>query len=432
MYANEGTVAVVLPEQTRDHHKSQPDDSDSKLEGAEEVLSEYPDGGQRAWLVVLGVWCALFPTFGIMNITGILEEWLAEDQLQGHSKASISWIFRPLFDSHGLKYTLIPGCIGLTVSIMALSVSEEYYQFILSFSILGGLSSSAVLTPTLGTINHWFLKRRGLATGVATTSGGIGGIVWSAIFGALQDNLGFPWIVRILGFMSIGCFAVSLLLMETRLPPNKSAGGTIDIRSLREVRFTIASIAVSFAEVGLMIMITYLPAYAASHGVTGALSYNLMSIFSATLIFGRVIPGLLADRWGRYNVMTVTGGVSMLLVLALWMKAGEDTAAIVTFAAFYGFWSSPAVGLSPVCIAQISRTEDYGKRYGTTTAIFGLSILVAIPVAGEILKAQNPASGQETNYTGLIVFCGASYAFSTVLLVVTKVISVGWSVTRVF
>ncbi|KAA8642956.1 uncharacterized protein ATNIH1004_009718 [Aspergillus tanneri] len=410
MYANEGTVAVVLPEQTRDHHKSQPDDSDSKLEGAEEVLSEYPDGGQRAWLVVLGVWCALFPTFGIMNITGILEEWLAEDQLQGHSKASISWIFS--------IYNFLFWLGGI--------------QFILSFSILGGLSSSAVLTPTLGTINHWFLKRRGLATGVATTSGGIGGIVWSAIFGALQDNLGFPWIVRILGFMSIGCFAVSLLLMETRLPPNKSAGGTIDIRSLREVRFTIASIAVSFAEVGLMIMITYLPAYAASHGVTGALSYNLMSIFSATLIFGRVIPGLLADRWGRYNVMTVTGGVSMLLVLALWMKAGEDTAAIVTFAAFYGFWSSPAVGLSPVCIAQISRTEDYGKRYGTTTAIFGLSILVAIPVAGEILKAQNPASGQETNYTGLIVFCGASYAFSTVLLVVTKVISVGWSVTRVF
>lgn len=251
--------------------------------------------------------------------------------------------------------------------------------------------------------------------------------------GELLEKIGFPWMIRILGFISIGFFAAGLMLVRTRLPPNKAAGSTIDLKCLREPVFTVASVAVSFAEIGMMVVITYLPSYASSHGVTGSLSYNLMSIFSATLIFGRVIPGLVADHWGRYNVMIITGSVSMLLVLALWMKAGDDTAAIVTFAALFGFWSSPAVGLSPVCISQISRTEDYGKRYGTTTAIFGIAILIAIPVAGEILGSQNPGmSGEETNYSGLVIFCGAAYATSTVLLIVTKIISVGWSVTRVF
>ncbi|KAI9040866.1 MCT family MFS transporter [Aspergillus affinis] len=410
---------------------------DEPIEYAED-LSDYPDGGKHAWLVVFGVWCALFPTFAIMNITGILQEWLEDNQLKDRSTASVSWIFSlynclfwlggiqvgPIFDSYGLKYTFVPGCVGMCAAIMALSVSEEYYQFILGFSILGGLSSSAILTPSLGSINHWYLKRRGLATGIATTSGGIGSILFSALMGELLKKIGFPWTIRVLGFISILFFAVGLVLVRTRLPPNKKSGSTMDLRCLREPVFTVASVAVSFAEVGMMVVITYLPSYASSHGVTGSLSYNLMSIFSATLILGRVIPGLVADHWGRYNVMIVTGSVSMLLVLALWMKAGEDTAAIVTFAAFFGFWSSPAVGLSPVCIAQISRTEDYGKRYGTTTAIFGLAILVSIPIAGEILGAQNPGkSGEETDYSGLVMFCGAAYATSTVLLVVTKIIS---------
>ncbi|KAF5860230.1 hypothetical protein ETB97_001819 [Aspergillus alliaceus] len=48
------------------------------------------------------------------------------------------------------------------------SILPVYSQF----SILGGLSASAILPPSLGTINHWFYKRRGLTTGVSCISGG--------------------------------------------------------------------------------------------------------------------------------------------------------------------------------------------------------------------------------------------------------------------
>jgi hypothetical protein len=55
--------------------------------------SEYPDGGWRAWSVVLGSWCAMVPSFGLLNTIGVLEAWLANDQLNDYSKASIGWIF---------------------------------------------------------------------------------------------------------------------------------------------------------------------------------------------------------------------------------------------------------------------------------------------------------------------------------------------------
>ena len=56
-------------------------------------VDEYPDGGWRAWSVVLGAWCALVPTFGIVNTSGVFEEWISNHQLQGHPKSTAAWIF---------------------------------------------------------------------------------------------------------------------------------------------------------------------------------------------------------------------------------------------------------------------------------------------------------------------------------------------------
>jgi hypothetical protein len=55
--------------------------------------SNFPDGGWRAWGVVLGSWCAMVPSFGLMNTIGVFEAWLADHQLKDYSKASIGWIF---------------------------------------------------------------------------------------------------------------------------------------------------------------------------------------------------------------------------------------------------------------------------------------------------------------------------------------------------
>ncbi|KAF7586517.1 hypothetical protein BBP40_008762 [Aspergillus hancockii] len=348
--------------------------------------SEFPDGGRPAWSVVLGSWCALLPSFGIMNISGILEAWLADNQLRDYSKASISWTF-----SLSLFLFYIGG-----VQAGPIFDSYAYYQFILGFSILGGLSTSLILSPALGTINHWFYERRGSPTGVATTAGGFGGIIFTNVFGVLSAQIRSPWAIRILRFIFFCCFIISMLFIKTRLPPNIPGGNMVDLHSLGEANFTMTSIAVAAAEVGLMVVITYLPSYAKSHGVPDPLSYQLMCIFSVASIPGRVIPGLIADRLGRFNAMIVTAAVCTVLILALWLNAYESEAAILGFAAFFGFWAGPAIALSPVCVAQISRTEDYGKRYGTTTTFLSICLLVTLPQAGEIQKAQNPSSQDES------------------------------------
>lgn len=55
--------------------------------------NKYPEGGLQAWSVVLGAWCAMIPSMGLLNSLGILHAWTRAHQLKDYSESSIGWIF---------------------------------------------------------------------------------------------------------------------------------------------------------------------------------------------------------------------------------------------------------------------------------------------------------------------------------------------------
>lgn len=354
----------------------------------------------------------------------------------------------PIFDAHGLAPLLIPGCVGLVASLMIFSVAEgtiflrteltrpkliisvriEYYQFMLGFSVLGGISSSMVFTPSVACIAHWFLRRRALATGIAATAGGIGGIIFPVLISNFAASLGFPWAIRIIGFISAAFCILSVVLLRTRLARNSVNKGTVDIRALKELPFSLLTAAIVLIDFALLIPLTYLPSYAQSRGLEDSLAYNLSSVLNAASIVGRIVPGYFADRFGRFNVMIITTFICSVFTLALWLPSQSNQAAILVFAVLFGFWSGTAISLAPVCVAQISKTADFGKRYGTTYFLVSIGTLVAIPIAGELLRVQTSTMGQD-DYTGLIILCGLVYSCACVFFILSRAASVGWGLS---
>ncbi|KAL5338933.1 putative monocarboxylate permease [Aspergillus crustosus] len=406
----------------------------------------YPDGGCEAWLVVLGAWCSMLPAFGLMNTVGVFQDWLATHQLKGYSQSSVSWIFSvyifflmigsvqigPLFDNYGPRTSLGLGSIGLTAALMCCSVSEEYYQFMLSFSVLGGISASMLFTPSVGTVNQWFFQHRALAMAIVFTAGSIGGIIFPLMFEHIAQSRNFPWAIRSIGFLCMALCATGTALQKSRLKPNKAGRKTIDIRVLREALFSFTTIAIVLADIGSTVPLTYLASYARANGMSHAGSYQLMSILNAASVAGRLVPGYAADRYGTFNTMIVTTAVASALTLGLWLNAGHNNAAIVSYAALFGFWSGSAISLCPVCVSQICpKTEDFGKRYGTTYAFVALGTLVSLPVAGAILRAQSDLGGEE-DFSGLILYSGLNYGVSFVFFGVSMRVGAGWAFRRVF
>lgn len=54
--------------------------------------ADFPDGGLKAWSVVLGGWCCLFTSFGWINVIGLFQDYYQGHELSHFSPSIVAWI----------------------------------------------------------------------------------------------------------------------------------------------------------------------------------------------------------------------------------------------------------------------------------------------------------------------------------------------------
>src|SRR5882757_297087 len=104
---------------------------------------------------------------------------------------------------------------------MMTSLCTEYYQFLLSQGILGGISMGMTMAPAMAATGQYFNKKRGAAMGLAVAGSSLGGVVWPIALGKMLYNpsLSFGWSVRISGFIMLALIGPACAAIRARLPP---------------------------------------------------------------------------------------------------------------------------------------------------------------------------------------------------------------------
>lgn len=116
-------------------------------------------------------------------------------------------------------------------------------------------------------------------------------------------------------------------------------------------------------------------------------------------------------------------GFSGVVVLALWLPATSD-AAIVTFAALYGFSSGAFVSLIPALLAEISDMRELGLRAGLEFAVLSVPALVSNPIGGALIDHDSGGFQSLQIWTGVILLTGgAVYVVARVSLVGRQVVA---------
>jgi hypothetical protein len=152
---------------------------------------DFPDGGRKAWLTVAAGWCCMYCSLGWINCIGVFQTIYQQDQLKAYSPSTIAWIlslqtfvmfggaplFGKLFDSYGPRYLLLFGTLFHVFGLMMVSLSTEYYQFILAQSLCSGIGASAIFYSSTNSIATWFKKNRALALGIASSGSATGGVI---------------------------------------------------------------------------------------------------------------------------------------------------------------------------------------------------------------------------------------------------------------
>ena len=222
---------------------------DRHSEAPPDAAIAFPDGGLHAWLVVLGTFSILGSTFGLMTSVGILQSYWSEHQLSSYTDSEIGWIpsvyvflslflgvqFGPLFDRYGPRWINLIASGAYVICLVLLGECKEYWHFMLTLGVLGGICCAALSTVGLAVLSHWFRMRRGLANGVAMAGSSCGGVAIPLVLRPALEKLGWQWSMRLLALVVLVLIAVANLLIRGRLPLGKRSGA-MDPRCLKDAR----------------------------------------------------------------------------------------------------------------------------------------------------------------------------------------------------
>ncbi|ODV78969.1 MFS general substrate transporter [Suhomyces tanzawaensis NRRL Y-17324] len=401
--------------------------------------SRFPEGGTRAYLVLLGSCIGLTGVLSFTNSVGVFEGHISQ-MLPDTPLLTIGWIFSvnnfllfgmtlilgPIFDHIGCKIPILVGTTLMTVGYMCMSVSTTTYQFILSYGILGGFGVAFTFGPFVAVLTHYFLKKRAMAIGLAYIGGALGGVIFPIMFRSLIPKIGFGWSVRIGSFISLSFLLTGWALVSDRhtefqkdnpnsqLPVLTQILKSIDFKVFKNKTYSCLVLGLLGNGLAFLLAITYLPSYAIAFGFSPHKAYMLLVVFNACSIPGRVIPSLLADRYGRFNLVCCISLLSTLAFFVVWVNrpVAHTLTGLYVFAAWFGFSSGSILSLSPAAIGQIFKVEDIGAGIGTAFFIMSFGDLIGIPIGGAITNSRTGASFDHlVLFLALACLCGTTGSF---------------------
>lgn len=376
--------------------------SDSEADCAGDVVSKctsYPDGGLKAWLVVLGSFCAFFCALSFLNSIGVYQSWISTHQLSSESEGRIGWIFGfynflsyaaslalgPLFDTYGARPLSLAGTVLLLTQYILLGFCQRYWHFFLCIGVIGGLGACALSTCAIGTVQHWFLHRRGLATGVAICGGSVSGIILPLIISKLLEEIGFRWTAITIGCLLLPFELAAIIFMETRVTsaPVCRWASLPNPRLLLQPQEGLIAMGLLLVEIGMFIPMTYITSYAVYYGMSQSSSCYLVTVMNVGSLIGRWAAGFIGDYVGWFNTQVVILGLGAFSIFAIWLPAEANTPVLWLFVIVFGVANGSGISLVPVCLSRLCSTENYGKVYGTVYAFSSIGYeedLVAMTV----------------------------------------------------
>jgi MFS family permease len=353
------------------------------------------------WYVVAAVMFIAFVTTGARSSFGIFIIPLEEEfgwnrftlSLAVGTGFLVNGITQPfighIFDRFSSRNVILVGLLVVGLATVALSLTFHFLFLLFMFGfVLSTAMSGSSITNTMALLSKWFQRKRATAMGMNVAGASLGGLllVPFGMYLLQATNWRVTWVALGLIVLLLA-FPLAFLFVrndpkEMGLQPDGEAEnyaltkgkevrrGLLEVDGWRE-SFRSAPIwqisgayTVCGATTGL-ISAHFVP-YAIGVGVSASLAATIFGVMMGLNVIGGLGAGLLADRFGRKNLLAIVyflrgiGFVMLLVVpgpLGLW-----------AFAAFAGFSWIASVPLTTSLTADV-----YGLRALAT--ISGVSFL---------------------------------------------------------
>lgn len=306
---------------------------------------------------------------GLMISFGVFQSYYENHVLTNYSSSAISWIGTmqafflieigvitgPLYDQGYLRYILATGTLLLTLGVMTTSVATHYYSVFLSLGVCSGIGMGCMFFPGVTSINTYFHRRRGLASGIAALGSGVGAIVYPIMLRELVARVSFAWAVRAVGLIILVTSLVPLVVVRPLwLPTGRRR--LFDPAVFRDSVYTFWSLTNVVSWIGIQIPIFYVTTYATDVvGVSQGDAFYMSAILGAGSLPGRLVTAVASDKFGPLWVYA--GTMTFAGVLALvWMRV-TTYGGLIVLALLYGAAYGGISSLPPSAVAALTEGE---------------------------------------------------------------------------
>lgn len=360
----------------------------------------------RGWRVVGGAFAVTFLGFGAAyTFSAFVGPLQAEF---GATRGSVSLVFSlagflyfglgvlsgPLADRWGARPLAVIGMIltgaGLAVAGAARSLGEVYAAYGLGV----GLGVGCAYVPALGAVQRWFVRRRGLASGLAVSGIGVGTLVMPPLASWLIGSFGWREAYLALGIFTAVIGGGLALLIESepsrrglapdgdpQRPGVSSVGaGASVLEAVRSRRFSGLYAACLICSFGLFVPFVHLAPFALDLGVAPASAVLLLGVIGVGSTAGRFLLGGLADRIGRAPALLVMFA-GMALALLVWVFA-TDGWSLAVFAFAYGVFYGGFVALLPALVMDYFGGRNVSAIIGILYTSVAFGTLIGPAAAG--------------------------------------------------
>ncbi|KAI8147113.1 major facilitator superfamily domain-containing protein [Fennellomyces sp. T-0311] len=292
------------------------------------------------------------------------------------------------------------GTVLCPLGLILASFATQLWHLYLSQGILFGLGGALVFSSSITIPSQWFYRNRALATGIAISGSGVGGVALSPMAQSLMSTIGYRNALRAMGGMHFGLLCIATALAVSRYPPSMAKGKSWMLldRSLFSWPFVFLLIFSLFVPFGYIPPFYLAPTYASHIGVDAASGSTLVSIMSATNVLCRITLGFVGDRYGRVNTLCIFTLLSGIFTMTIW-QFSTSYGIFVVYCALFGATAGAFTSLTPPVVADILGMEHIQMGSNLTYFLTMFGNLLGTPVSGKLLS--------QYGWTAAIQFPGA-------------------------
>ncbi|WP_428927084.1 MFS transporter [Marinibacterium sp. SX1] len=281
--------------------------------------------------------------------------------------------------------------IGITRSLIASAVMSAlaYGLAVLSpglvtlsaAHVLLGVGSAAGFGPLMADISHWFLRRRGIAVGLAASSNYLSGALWPTILAAPLAEDGWRTVYVILALVTLAVVIPMAFLLRRSLPAAAhglaeaaAAGraGSVGL-SPRALQLVLGLAGIACC-VAMAMPQVHIVAYCVGLGYGPAVGAEMLSLMLLGGVVSRVLSGVVADRLGGVRTLLI-GSVLQGLALVLYLP-WDGLVPLYVVSTVFGLSQGGIVPSYALVVREYMPAREAGRRVGFVImmTIFGMGL----------------------------------------------------------